>query len=1182
MSVPVALRVVPYQPRLQLAQILDMSSWVATGVKKGISQKGKDERGKPILRRYKINVLEYNDNSDPTAAPWAVPRSTTSGTGAFRGPHPIYTKGSFVYVVENENGDYEIVCAAPNVQPQIRQQFKLGESSTGHEDNPSGQTPTTGLNPGGATRGSEQSHTTNDSAEDESQDRDDYFETVYTACLKFDADKVNKDISEWAQKINELQEGLLGSDSFLMTAQSQVDTILANPTGLIDQQIANLTKDTALKNAKSLAGLVQEIRRWVLRKTTALINNASGFAPLSTRYIANLAKNETLDTISCLFIKVLQNLEGLIGNALGALANRIINGATCLVENFIGNIIGQIISQITNLVNAALAPISNLLGSVIGFTSEILEFAKSILNFLECDIENICSKIKRYNPLNGPAPDSVAFNFGRVFDSAKGVFDSFKGLADIPENLGDYDFSLDLGSVVEDSLNNCNLGPQSCGPPNVVFWGGNGSGASGNAVLNTFGDIIGVDMVSGGSYTSPPLISFEDNCGNGKGAVGIPILGDPITIETDPGDDDDEIKPRTVRFDEDGEISLCDASDIVITIAGGQGGNSGSSGRTGRFPYAPGQTFERKELKIHVGKRGSNTGGGGKSSYAKGGGGSSGGGGGGGASALYDKDLERYTIVAAGGGGGSAPGGGKASGIGVGLGFGRVEDAMSSNSSRPKDGRNASNGGGGGGGGSQPSNYDGNGEGGNGIDGNGGASGFDNRIADFAFDGYGNQGDGFVLISFVGRICRNREPVLETVTPVVDVVIPNTGYNYLPVPDGSKGGSGRTWAGRCQTIVQRANGKWDAPYSEGRVIRLFYGDKITLPGKQEVTIDCDFTAAQLPGSIETGEKYCYASMIGFDDGSGFFVTPPNIKSMIGFDDTLYGQVPERVFPTSIEFQKYWDELAATPRGAELLQESNEEWTAALGYVPSGGRPDQFGYSQDYPYARSLGFSDQDIRFYLEGYFSKLLGKRIGGIMKLKLEDPDFGPLPSWIQGRAGAGLFDCENDYPYALSLGYNDRDIRYYLENVYLGEIDECMQRKLNDPNWGRVVYYVDITAPGCPDTGVLDDQYNVDSSIGSVYIEDGGFGYGDGDTATVLDCSGNPDAAAKLEIRVNQDGTIIGVDVINPGSNFQCIPEIVLNSDTGINARLLPVLRFNRVGEFDVPEGTIPLQVIDCVGKV
>ena len=83
------------------------------------------------------------------------------------------------------------------MQPQIRQRSKLGEASTGHQDPPSGATPTTGLNPGGTTRGSEQDHTTNDSAEDESQDRDDYFETVYTACLTLNASEVNNDISEW-------------------------------------------------------------------------------------------------------------------------------------------------------------------------------------------------------------------------------------------------------------------------------------------------------------------------------------------------------------------------------------------------------------------------------------------------------------------------------------------------------------------------------------------------------------------------------------------------------------------------------------------------------------------------------------------------------------------------------------------------------------------------------------------------------------------------------------------------------------------------------------------------------------------------------------------------------------------------------------------------------------------------
>ena len=204
-------------------------------------------------------------------------------------------------------------------------------------------------------------------------------------------------------------------------------------------------------------------------------------------------------------------------------------------------------------------------------------------------------------------------------------------------------------------------------------------------------------------------------------------------------------------------------------------------------------------------------------------------------------------------------------------------------------------------------------------------------------------------------------------------------------------------------------------------------------------------------------------------------------------------------------------------------------------------------------------------------------------MKLKLEDPNFELIPPWITGRGGAGLFDCENDYPYALSLGFNDRDIRYYLENVYLGEIDECMQRKLNDPNFGRVNYYLQITAPGCPpetDNG----GYDVISEIGDVFVENPGFGFKPGDTATVLDCSGNPDAAAEIELNISADGKILGARVIKPGANYTCIPKIILNTDTGHNANLIPVLRFRRVGDdgTQLPAGAQVLQVIDCVGKV
>ena len=67
-------------------------------------------------------------------------------------------------------------------------------------------------------------------------------------------------------------------------------------------------------------------------------------------------------------------------------------------------------------------------------------------------------------------------------------------------------------------------------------------------------------------------------------------------------------------------------------------------------------------------------------------------------------------------------------------------------------------GGGGGGGGAQPSNKPGSGGGGHsgrdnsygGNGGNGGASGFDPNYVTFNFDGYGNDGDGYVNLKYTG------------------------------------------------------------------------------------------------------------------------------------------------------------------------------------------------------------------------------------------------------------------------------------------------------------------------------------------------------------------------------------------------------------------------------------------------
>jgi hypothetical protein len=58
-----------------------------------------------------------------------------------------------------------------------------------------------------------------------------------------------------------------------------------------------------------------------------------------------------------------------------------------------------------------------------------------------------------------------------------------------------------------------------------VFFGGGGLGAVGNAVVNSLGEVVGVDLTYGGAgYTAPPFVTFQDNCGNGNNASGYTVI----------------------------------------------------------------------------------------------------------------------------------------------------------------------------------------------------------------------------------------------------------------------------------------------------------------------------------------------------------------------------------------------------------------------------------------------------------------------------------------------------------------------------------------------------------------------------------------------------------------------------------------------------------------------------------
>ena len=78
----------------------------------------------------------------------------------------------------------------------------------------------------------------------------------------------------------------------------------------------------------------------------------------------------------------------------------------------------------------------------------------------------------------------------------------------------------------------CLTGDQPCGPPKLRFFGGGGVGANGNPVIDVNGNLIAVDLVSGGfGYTSPPQVQVIDPCNNGSGAVLQTIIENGVVVQ---------------------------------------------------------------------------------------------------------------------------------------------------------------------------------------------------------------------------------------------------------------------------------------------------------------------------------------------------------------------------------------------------------------------------------------------------------------------------------------------------------------------------------------------------------------------------------------------------------------------------------------------------------------------------
>jgi hypothetical protein len=227
------------------------------------------------------------------------------------------------------------------------------------------------------------------------------------------------------------------------------------------------------------------------------------------------------DTLSCLFNKIISNLLKMIGKALLAMADQVLNVAECLVNNFVGGLLGKLVGLISSVISAILKPIEALVGGVFDIGVQILDFVGQLLGFLTCEEKPSCGNLKEWSIWDAGGANTT-LNFDNLFNTVQTFASNAQKVTD-PDN---FNFDLDFSDIFQ---NSCFTGPLLCGPPNVVFYGGGGQGAAANAIISSVGNIIGIDIVASGfGYTKPPFIRFEDACGKGNGAVGRVLIG-PVT-----------------------------------------------------------------------------------------------------------------------------------------------------------------------------------------------------------------------------------------------------------------------------------------------------------------------------------------------------------------------------------------------------------------------------------------------------------------------------------------------------------------------------------------------------------------------------------------------------------------------------------------------------------------------------
>ena len=356
--------------------------------------------------------------------------------------------------------------------------------------------------------------------------------------------------------IKDASEALSGSMSGMVTQMN--DKLTSSLMGSINKgllaeqdRIYGLSVDEFAKEFGTTTNALAEIKK-IQRPFIKKVDDLGNV--IGKGHIGSL-----LDTIGCSPSQVSDALPGVFNDLISSSLGNVTNTPSCVTEQIIGAATSKVVNMMDSIIGPALKPMQD----VLDFKFDIKDTLFKGVDMATPSIPNLCGgKGPKEMATNkfilgmGPKlPSSITKiqnSFNNIFESSalknkvSGIVDQVSGIVDQVSGISDQvsDFEKEYGSwgifggsSAEGSpLDNCNTGPvESSGPPKIEAFGGGGSGLKAEPILGNFvnrlnpddifapaertASIVGVRIVnSGRGYTSPPIVTFEDDIGQGYGA----------------------------------------------------------------------------------------------------------------------------------------------------------------------------------------------------------------------------------------------------------------------------------------------------------------------------------------------------------------------------------------------------------------------------------------------------------------------------------------------------------------------------------------------------------------------------------------------------------------------------------------------------------------------------------------